>query len=70
MLKSQNIFIILALAVLVTAKSVKKDYDEEAGRDYLKQINAESAVKTTESVIASWGYESNITDENLQHQVN
>ncbi|EEB18604.1 Angiotensin-converting enzyme precursor, putative [Pediculus humanus corporis] len=44
-------------------------YDEEDGKIYLKKINEEVQVKTTESVVASWRYESNITDENLQNQL-
>lgn len=69
MLKLHNLIIVLALAVVVCSKSVRNDYDEEAARAYLEKTNVENGIKATESVLASWAYESNITDETLQNQV-
>lgn len=69
MLKLQNLIIVLALAVAVSSKSVRSDYDEEAARAYLEKVNVENGLRATESVLASWAYESNITDETLQNQV-
>lgn len=54
---------------LVNGNLDNDKYNEENGKAYLKKINEEIQIKTTESVLASWGYESNITDENLANQV-
>lgn len=41
-------------------------YDETVAREYLKYINTQDAAFANEYSIAEWGYESNITDENLE----
>lgn len=62
--------LILVLSCAAFSEPISsRDYDEESAKEYLKKINEENAAKTTESVIATWGYESNITDETLQNQV-
>jgi len=42
------------------------EYDETVAKEYLKYVNALDAVYSNEYSIAEWGYESNITDANLE----
>lgn len=66
---SRTAVFLFCCALLLNNVCLAKKYDEEDAKEYLKKINEEIQVKTTESVVASWDYESNITDENLRHQV-
>ncbi|KAK6617495.1 hypothetical protein RUM44_005083 [Polyplax serrata] len=66
---SRTAVFLFCCALLLNNVCLAKKYDEEDAKEYLKKINEEIQVKTTESVVASWDYESNITDENLRHQL-
>lgn len=52
----------------VTCDNPKK-YNEETGKKFLLELNEKMSKLYTENTLASWEYESNLTDHNLEHQV-
>lgn len=57
-------------AVFISVQCLPRGaYDETVAREYLKFVNAQDAAFNNEYSIAEWGYESNITDENLEISV-
>lgn len=43
--------------------------DEESAKKFLVEVDKKFAVDKTRSALASWAYDSNITDENLANKV-
>ena len=49
---------------ITTSKVLPKNNNEEEAKDFLKEYNEKYGNLLNEYTIASWNYETNITDEN------
>lgn len=61
--------VVCSALVLGCCGAPRGPYDETVAKEYLKFVNAQDAAFSNEYSIAEWGYESNITDENLEVSV-
>lgn len=55
--------------VAAQGRAAERAAEEAAGREYIRTLNDLTAKAKNKRTIASWNYESNITDHNEQVQV-
>lgn len=62
------LFVLLLIGALTIYQSYGQDEDESV-EDFIKRINNQSTYDLHDLTLASWAYDSNLTDENLANQV-
>lgn len=64
-----TVIVILLVCLIFTPGVVPQGGDEDAAREWAEQYNVDASVMRFASVDASWNYNTNLTDHNLQISV-
>lgn len=65
----KKLFLIGLCWSLIETKDPTIEEEEFQARNFLRAINQKTAENENKVALANWAYVSNLTDENLKHQV-